>query len=286
MGPGRGGSGGGSSPAGGGEVMSGAGVMGALVGAVVNREGALRQNDWNREEAERNRNWQKMMSNSAIQRRMQDMRNAGINPILAGKYDASTPPGSLAHKMENVAQAGLSGANSAMETITQGKNLKLLEAQINKTNSETNLNQANTTLTETMDRLQGYNADIKQPAAFAIQTMMAMLPTDNPNEAAKLLKNKANEIVQKYGPQALHSAKETAAFIEDFVKTGLEMLNLREREDPNKDTPEKESRREHMAEYLEYQDRAMSTAKNKGKIPGRKQKVMTYEEYLKAKGYK
>lgn len=52
---------------------------------------------FSKEEAERNREWQKMMSDTAIQRQVEDLKKAGINPILASGYaGASTPTGATA----------------------------------------------------------------------------------------------------------------------------------------------------------------------------------------------
>ena len=47
------------------------------------------------DQAQINREWQEQMSNTAYQRAVQDMREAGINPMLAfSKGGASTPSGS------------------------------------------------------------------------------------------------------------------------------------------------------------------------------------------------
>lgn len=55
-------------------------------------------NEFNANEAKKNRQWQEEMSNTAYQRAVADMKKAGINPILGlgMANSASTPSGSVA----------------------------------------------------------------------------------------------------------------------------------------------------------------------------------------------
>lgn len=51
-------------------------------------------NEFNAKEAEKNRDWQERLSNTSYQRAVEDMKKAGINPLmLVSSNGASTPAG-------------------------------------------------------------------------------------------------------------------------------------------------------------------------------------------------
>jgi hypothetical protein len=102
--------------------------LGTLLGAGVGLLGGIFGNNSARAEASSNREFQERMSNTAIQRRMADMKEAGINPILAARYDASTPPGSMATIQNPTATMAAMGQTG--QTVAQTvQGIRLSKAQ-------------------------------------------------------------------------------------------------------------------------------------------------------------
>lgn len=189
-------------------IISAAATIG---GGLLAKKGQGDANDANRDIAAENRVWQERMSNTAYQRSMADMREAGLNPILAYKTGgASTPSGTTATMQNELGAMGDSIAGAASSAL----NARQQQAELENLNEVNKKIVQDTKVAEATEKNLFWDSQKKQSETFATDQQAA-----NARIQAEILK-KQDEI---YGSQIV-SARAAAAgdrATEDFFNTDI-----------------------------------------------------------------
>lgn len=191
----------------------------SLIGGAFSASGQSKANESNERIARENREFQREMSNTAVQRRMADMRAGGINPLLAARFDASTPAGSIA-TMGNVGLAGAQGAaavGGAAATALQG--LKI-DSEIDNITARTGLSEQQARAISGVAAVSERGAEVFQQLIEALEATDQVVVDAIINDVSDLARETFRDLVNALKAQ-INSEIES---VSDGVQNLIDML--------------------------------------------------------------
>jgi hypothetical protein len=163
-------------------------------------------------EAQRNRDFQKMMSDTSYQRAVKDMRAAGLNPALVySQGGASTPSGSFS-SIDNPLDTAAYTLNEA-ESIRNLKKAQQSQIELNKSQSE--LNSTASALNESRKETEASNRAVNAANVLESATRQQL------NQAsAEQVQQQTSKLVQ----DVLNSIRLTDAQVENYAANTAKSL--------------------------------------------------------------
>ena len=122
--------------------------VGAALGGVGSYLGITGANKANQQMAQNQMNFQSEMSNTSYQRAVEDMKKAGLSPMLAYQQGGASTPGGSTATMDNVlgnaTNTAIASANAIQDLRNKGEQEKSLIAGIENTEANTANTRADT----------------------------------------------------------------------------------------------------------------------------------------------
>ncbi len=126
-------------------------ILGSVIGGVSSAYGAKKANEESEAATQKQMDFQERMRGSQYQAAMDDMRSAGLNPMLAYKQGGAGTPGGSTYSPINVGSAGAAGAGAGASTASQIQRYDLEKranlAQVDKLYTAAKLDQSADDLT-------------------------------------------------------------------------------------------------------------------------------------------
>jgi hypothetical protein len=187
-------------------------ALGGLIGGILGYKGQRDANKRNIALSREQMAFQERMSNTAYQRAMQDMKLAGLNPILAAKQPASTPGGSST-RVESAIGAGVQALNNTNSALASAANQRA-SAQVNSATAQRKFTINNALYAEELGPKQlAINAALAEYGMTpAITNLLTSAVTgSNKEEFKKILGDVSSEMAisidAKHAEQMFHAMK-------------------------------------------------------------------------------